>query len=82
VIRWVRRSTDAVGGHSDPWPAEREAHAHEAGKLMSIGMTDWTAKPLSRHHLADKIVHLLPGFTTRGCRRAGAFPLVASLGDL
>ena len=65
VIRWVRRSTT-------PWAdipilgLLNDKHRHEAGKLMSIGMTDWTAKPLSRHHLADKIVHLLPGLYDAG----------------
>ena len=65
VIRWVRRSTT-------PWAdipilgLLNDRHKHEAGKLMSIGMTDWTAKPLSRHHLADKIVHLLPGLYDAG----------------
>lgn len=65
VIRWVRRS------HT-PWSdipilgLLDEKHRHEAGKLISIGMTDWTAKPLSRHHLADKVVHLLPGLYDAG----------------
>lgn len=65
VIRWVRRS-------NTPWSdipilgLLDEKHRHEAGKLISIGMTDWTAKPLSRHHLADKIVHLLPGLYDAG----------------
>ena len=65
VIRWVRRS-------STPWAdipilgLLNDKRRHEAGKLMSIGMTDWTAKPLSRHHLADKIVHLLPGLYDAG----------------
>jgi len=65
VIRWVRRSMT-------PWAdipilgLLNEKHRHEAGKLMSIGMTDWTAKPLSRHHLADKIVHLLTGLYDAG----------------
>lgn len=65
VIRWVRRS-------STPWSdipilgLLSDKHRHEAGKLISIGMTDWTAKPLSRHHLADKIVHLLPALYDAG----------------
>ena len=65
VIRWVRRS-------STPWAdipilgLLNDKRRHEAGKLMSIGMTDWTAKPLSRHHLADKVVHLLPGLYDAG----------------
>lgn len=65
VIRWVRRS-------STPWSdipilgLLSDRHRHEAGKLISLGMTDWTAKPLSRHHLADKIVHLLPALYDAG----------------
>lgn len=65
VIRWVRRS-------STPWSdipilgLLNEGRHHEAGKLISIGMTDWTSKPLSRHHLADKIVHLLPALYDAG----------------
>jgi CheY-like chemotaxis protein len=65
VIRWVRRS-------STPWSDIPilgllcDKHRNQAGKLMSIGMTDWTAKPLSRHHLADKIVHLLPALYDAG----------------
>ena len=38
----------------------------QVGRLMSMGMTDWTTKPLSRHHLADKIVHLMPGLYDAG----------------
>ena len=59
VIRWVRRSLT-------PWSdipilgLVGEEHRDQVGRLMSMGMTDWTAKPLSRHHLADKIVHLMP----------------------
>jgi CheY-like chemotaxis protein len=65
VIRWVRRS-------ATPWSDIPilgllcEKHRHQAGKLMSLGMTDWTAKPLSRHNLADKIVHLLPALYDAG----------------
>lgn len=65
VIRWVRRSLT-------PWAdipilgLLDEKHRDSAGRLMSMGMTDWTAKPLSRHHLADKIVHLLPGLYDAG----------------
>jgi CheY-like chemotaxis protein len=65
VVRWVRRSLT-------PWAdipilgLLDDKHREMAGKLMSIGMTDWTAKPISRHHLADKIVHLLPGLYDAG----------------
>lgn len=65
VIRWVRRSLT-------PWAdipilgLLDDKHRDSAGRLMSMGMTDWTSKPLSRHHLADKIVHLLPGLYDAG----------------
>jgi CheY-like chemotaxis protein len=65
VIRWVRRSMT-------PWSdipilgLLDDQHREFAGRLMSMGMTDWTAKPLSRHHLADKIVHLLPALYDAG----------------
>lgn len=65
VIRWVRRS-------QTPWAdipilglVDKEMQP-QVGRLMSLGMTDWTAKPLSRHHLADKIVHLMPGLYDAG----------------
>jgi len=60
VVRWVRRS-------QTPWAdipilglVDKDMQP-QVGRLISLGMTDWTAKPLSRHHLADKIVHLMPG---------------------
>ena len=65
VIRWVRRN------HT-PWSdipilgLVEDAMRSHVGRLMSMGMTDWTAKPLSRHHLADKIVHLMPSLYDAG----------------
>lgn len=65
VIRWVRRS-------NTPWSdipilgLIDDKHRNEVGRMISLGMTDWTAKPLSRHHLADKIVHLMPGLYDAG----------------
>lgn len=65
VIRWVRRSLT-------PWSdipilgLVTEQDLPQVGRLMSMGMTDWTTKPLSRHHLADKIVHLMPGLYDAG----------------
>jgi CheY-like chemotaxis protein len=65
VIRWIRR-------HNTPWNdipilgLVDDSMKHEVGRLTSLGMSDWTAKPLSRHHLADKIVHLLPGLFDAG----------------
>jgi CheY-like chemotaxis protein len=65
VVRWVRRSLT-------PWAdipilgMIEEKHRGDVGRLMSMGLTDWTMKPLSRHHLADKIVHLMPGLFDAG----------------
>ncbi len=65
VIKWVRRSLT-------PWSdipilgLIGDQHRDHVGRLMSMGMTDWTAKPLSRHHLADKIIHLMPGLYDAG----------------
>ncbi|MEZ6031064.1 MAG: response regulator [Hyphomonadaceae bacterium] len=65
VIRWVRRSRT-------PWAdipilgMVDDRHREQVGRLLSMGMTDWTEKPLSRHHLADKIVHLMPGLYDAG----------------
>jgi CheY-like chemotaxis protein len=65
VISWVRRSLT-------PWSdipilgLIGDEHRDHVGRLMSMGMTDWTAKPLSRHHLADKIIHLMPGLYDAG----------------
>jgi CheY-like chemotaxis protein len=65
VIRWVRRN------HT-PWSdipilgLVEDSMKPYVGKLMSMGMTDWTAKPVSRHHLADKIIHLMPGLFDAG----------------
>lgn len=65
VVRWVRRSLT-------PWAdipilgLIGEADREQAGRLLSMGMTDWTAKPLNRQHLADKITGLMPGLTDAG----------------
>ncbi len=60
VIRWVRSSQTAWADIPILGLADKKMQP-QVGRLMSLGMTDWTAKPLSRHHLADKIVHLMPG---------------------
>lgn len=65
VIRWIRR-------HNTPWNdipilgLVEESMMPQVGRLTTLGMSDWTAKPLSRHHLADKIVHLMPGLFDAG----------------
>lgn len=65
VVRWVRRS-------QTPWAdipilgLIAEADRDDLGRLLSIGMTDWTGKPLNRQHLADKVVGLMPGLYDAG----------------
>ena len=65
VLRWVRRSLT-------PWAdipiigLIDDAHRDQVGRLMSMGMTDWTPKPLSRSDLAAKLVNFLPGLAGSG----------------
>lgn len=65
VLRWVRRS-------QTPWSdipiigLIDDAHRDMVGRLMSAGMTDWTAKPLSRADLAEKLTNFLPGLAGSG----------------
>ena len=65
VIRWIRRSRahwadipilGMVG------PEERR----DVNRLLSLGMTDWAPKPLSRQELASAIVRLMPGLHDAG----------------
>jgi len=65
VTRWIRRSRahwadipilGLIG------PEER----HEVGRLLGIGMTDWTPKPLARQELAGAVVRLMPGLYDAG----------------
>ena len=59
VVRWIRRSQTLwsdipiLGLVND---AEREG----LGRVISSGLTDWTPKPISRQHLADKLIGLMP----------------------
>jgi CheY-like chemotaxis protein len=65
VLRWVRRS-------QTPWSdipiigLIDDAHRDQVGRLNSLGMTDWTAKPLSRSNLAEKLTNFLPGLAGSG----------------
>lgn len=65
VLRWVRRS-------QTPWAdipiigLIDEAHRDQVGRLISMGMTDWTPKPLSRAELAGKLTNFLPGLAGSG----------------
>lgn len=65
VVRWVRRS-------QTPWSDMPilgligEPHRDQIGRLLSGGMTDWTPKPISRQHLADKLIGLMPNLAGTG----------------
>jgi len=65
VLRWVRRS-------QTPWAdipiigLIDDVHRDMVGRFMSMGMTDWTPKPLSRTDLAEKLTNFLPGLAGSG----------------
>lgn len=65
VIRWVRRS-------QTPWAdipiigLIDDAHRDQVGRLVGMGMTDWTPKPLNRTSLAEKLTNFLPGLARSG----------------
>ncbi|HVY88836.1 MAG TPA: response regulator [Hyphomonadaceae bacterium] len=65
TITWVRRSLT-------PWAdipilgLIDEKHRPMVGKLMSIGMTDYTLKPFNRFDVVDKLVKLMPGLYDAG----------------
>lgn len=65
VVRWVRRS-------NTPWSdipilgMIDEAGRGELGRMLSWGMTDWTPKPISRQHLGEKLVGLMPDLARAG----------------
>ena len=65
VVRWVRRS------HA-PWSdipilgLVNDAERDGLGRVISMGLTDWTPKPISREHLAAKIIGLMPNLAGAG----------------
>ena len=65
VLQWVRRSLT-------PWAdipivgLIDEAHRNQVGRLLSMGLTDWTPMPVNRTDLADKLVGLMPGLAGSG----------------
>jgi CheY-like chemotaxis protein len=65
VIRWIRRSRT-------PWAdipilgLVDEDRRPDVGRLLAMGMTDWTGKPLNRHDLAEAVVRLMPGLFDAG----------------
>lgn len=65
VVRWVRRSQTQwsdipILGLID------DKNRDQLGRLLSWGMTDWTPKPISRQHIADKLIGLMPNLASAG----------------
>jgi CheY-like chemotaxis protein len=64
-VRWVRRS------HA-PWSdipilgLVNDAERDGLGRVISMGLTDWTPKPISREHLSGKIIGLMPNLAGTG----------------
>jgi len=60
TVRWIRRSRT-------PWAdipilgLADERRRRDVERLMSLGLTDWTPKPVVRHDLIEKVVRLMPG---------------------
>lgn len=65
VVRWVRRS-------QTPWSdipilgMIADQDRNQLGRLLSSGLTDWTPKPISRQHLAEKLIGLMPNLASAG----------------
>jgi CheY-like chemotaxis protein len=65
VVRWVRRS-------QTPWSdipilgLVNDAQRDGLGRVISSGLTDWTPKPISRQHLSEKIIGLMPNLAGTG----------------
>ncbi len=65
VVRWVRRS-------QTPWSdipilgLVNDAERDGLGRVISMGLTDWTPKPINRQHLAGKLVGLMPNLADMG----------------
>jgi len=65
TIRWIRRSMA-------PWAdipilgLVDDDQKAIVGRLMSMGMTDWTMKPFVRQDLVDKLIALMPGLFDAG----------------
>lgn len=65
VVRWVRRSPT-------PWSdipilgLVNDAHRDGLGRVISMGLTDWTPKPINRQHLAGKLVGIMPNLASIG----------------
>jgi CheY-like chemotaxis protein len=65
VIRWIRRSR-ANWADIPILGMVGAEDRRDVNRLLSLGMTDWTPKPLSRHELAGAVVRLMPGLYDAG----------------
>jgi CheY-like chemotaxis protein len=65
VIRWIRRSRMNWADIPILGLVEPEEQ-HDVGRLLGMGMTDWTPKPLGRQELAGAVVRLMPGLYDAG----------------
>lgn len=65
TLAWIRRSVT-------PWSDVpvvglfSEGDRRRLGRMMSLGLTDWTAKPIDRTALVSKLVALLPALHDAG----------------
>ena len=65
TLNWIRRSLT-------PWAdipvlgLIDEKDRDQVGRMMSMGLTDWMSKPVSRRELSEKMVALLPGLADAG----------------
>lgn len=65
TLSWIRRSLT-------PWAdipvlglVDEESRG-QVGRMMSMGLTDWMTKPVSRRELSEKLIGLLPGLVDAG----------------
>jgi CheY-like chemotaxis protein len=65
VVRWVRRS-QTQWSDIPMLAMVDDANRSGLGRALSDGLTDWTPKPISREHLAGKIIGLMPNLAGAG----------------
>jgi hypothetical protein len=65
VVRWVRRS-QTTWSDIPMLGLIDDKHRDHLGRLLAWGMTDWTPKPISRQHLAEKLIGLMPNLAGTG----------------
>ena len=60
TIRWIRRSRTSWADIPILGLADQK-HQSDVERLVSLGLTDWTPKPVVRQHLIEKIISLDAG---------------------